>query len=405
MVAYVHEYIAQLRADEDATWDAIADEYNEEMNTSATGKQLRQAHNRWLKRQGVGTSGDVPTASHTDGVVVEEWVKGPDGTQHIRYPGAKGVDLKAEARQVWEDAKEDFLASAEAAPVRAPEILIPGAPGMLAEIAINDSHFGMLAYGREVGEDQDINTIAEDYGGAANHLISLARVYNPTRFLYLVGNDMGHANQTGEGGKGAVTKKGTPQDVDTRLSKVFRTMRKCAVEGIDLAASIAPVDVVVVPGNHDPDEAFRLGEVLDAWYRNHPHVRIFNSPTKRKFYGYERNTFMLTHGEEFRRKRDNLPTIMATECPADLWVASEGGSREIHTGHNHIRLQGGYYPTAEVEENRGIVLRSLPGLTAVDAWHHEEGYRHRRAASLLTFHPENGFAGLHEFQPTRRTRP
>lgn len=421
-----HEWITQLRLcgfdwEQVATWVRdVEDRYTPD------AKQLRQAHSRWRRRNSEavqrieadlvagrtllrnpkeGDSSEFDEASsdvQQAGVVQQEWQKGPDGTKHIVYPYA--VDNAAdEVREIW-SGMMDWLERYN--PIRtAPEILIPTAPGILAEIALNDPHFGLLAYGPEVGADQDIRTIATDYGEAVEHLVGVSRIYAPSRYLYLVGNDMAHVNQTGEGGKGAVTKKGTQQDVDTRLSKIFLTMLECSVAGIDRAAAIAPVDVVVVPGNHDPDEAFKLGVALQAWYRSHPHVRIQNSPRKRKYYGYEANAFMLTHGEEVRRRRDSLPLVFATECPDEIWVASGGrGSREIHTGHNHIRLQGGYYPTAEVEENRAIVLRSLPGLCAVDAWHYEEGYQHRRAGSLLTFHPDNGFNSLHEFQPELRRR-
>lgn len=307
------------------------------------------------------------------------------------------------ARAVFADLLADFEARTSAAHWAPPAVQTPGqGASVLAELAIFDPHFGMLAWGQEVGEDQDLKTIVEDYGATVERLVALSRIYPVERFLYVIGNDTSHANQSGEGGKGGTTKRGTQQDMDTRLAKIFTTVRRSVVGGIDLARTVAPVDVLMVPGNHDPDENYRLGEVLAAWYRSSPDVRVLNVPSKRKFYGYGRNVFMFTHGEEVTRKRDNLATIMATECPAALWVASEGGCREIHTGHNHRRLQGGYYPTAEVEENRGVLVRSLPGLTSTDAWHYEEGYKHRRAATLLAYFKDGGLAGLHEHQPLSR---
>jgi hypothetical protein len=400
-----HEWIAQLR-EKGWTWDQIVTwASDEEVGYTPTAKQLRQAHYRWRLRNQPAEAVEAPGIPEK-GVVLQEWVRDADGTRHIKYPQAEAQPRVDAAQEIWSQLLRDFEQRTSGAYFpRPPELLIPTAPGMLGVLAINDPHFGMLAYGREVGEDQDIYTIEQDYLAAVEHHVAISRIYSPQRLVYIVGNDMAHVNQAGEGGKGGATKKGTQQDLDTRMSKIFTTMQRCAVSGIDLAASVIPeIDVIVVPGNHDPDEAFRLGCVLQAWYRNHEHVTVVNNPKKRKFYGYERNAFMFTHGEEVRRKRDNLVTIMATECPAQIWTESEGGSREIHTGHNHIRLQGGYYPTAEAEEARGVIIRSLPGLTATDAWHYEEGYKHRRAASLLMYHPQHGFSGLHEYQPTLRTR-
>ena len=117
------------------------------------------------------------------------------------------------------------------------------------------------------------------------------------------------------------------------------------------------------------------------------------------FYSYGSNTLGLTHGEKILRKKDNLVNIFADECPPEMWISSHRGLREIHTGHFHKRMQGGYYPRGDMDESRGVVVRALPGLTATDAWHSEQGYRHRRAATLLVFDHDAGLAGLHEVTP------
>ena len=326
--------------------------------------------------------------------VVQKWERTPEGTVHLR---AAGPPPEAQYEDIWAAYFSDAVAHAptyDPPPLLAPD---DGDP-VLAEICIYDPHFGMLAYHREVGGvNQDTDTIAEEYGAAIEHLVSVSRIYPVDRYLYTVGHDLQHVNSYSPGSKAGVTRKGTPQDMDGRLSRIFTTVRRATVQGVDLAATVAPVDVVFVPGNHDPDENYKLGEVLNAWYRNHAGVHVQYSANKRQFYSYAKNAFMLTHGEELKRQRDNLPMIMLTEMPTDMLVASDGGSREIHTGHNHIRLQGGYYPTAEVSESRGVITRSLPGLTATDAWHHEEGYRHKRAATLLIHRRSGGLVGLHEF--------
>jgi hypothetical protein len=444
--SYDHELIARLRGDDWAWADIAVVHY-----PGATSKQLVQAHSVWKKYQQAKKGPPEKEPDLDEGEVLDRSIQVAGQTfarmqsiedvvrafdmdprvweaVHVKVGGsswdqsvekgtvASSVRIDAsfrrirfheeDAKEVWTALREDFTIFAMA---NAPNITtqipsLSGSEPALAVIAIHDPHFGMLAWGKEVGEDQDLRTIEVDYTSAAEHLISVSRIYPVARYLYTVGQDMGHTNQAGEGGKGGATKRGTPQDIDGRQAKTFVTMARCAIAGIDLAAALAPTDVVVVPGNHDPDESFRLGEVLAAWYRSHPNVRVFNAPRKRKFYNYGANTFMLTHGEEFTRKRDNLVTIMAAECPADWWVASERGCREILTGHNHRRLQGGYYPTAEVEESRGVVVRSLPGLTATDAWHYEEGYKHRRAATLLAYKESGGILGLHEYSPVLRIR-
>ena len=80
-----------------------------------------------------------------------------------------------------------------------------------------------------------------------------------------------------------------------------------------------------------------------------------------------------------------------------MWASTT--HREVHTGHNHIRMTGRYQPDIDVTETRAIITRSLPGLTATDSWHYNQGYRHSRAGTALVYRASGGIAGLHEFTP------
>lgn len=303
-------------------------------------------------------------------------------------------------RQLARKILDDMLADAAKhmpvyVPVTRPASLAGGDPVMF-EVAVFDPHIGMLAWGREVGAPYDLKIAVSDYEAAVSHLLSLGRFYPVERVLFIVGNDLLHVDSVAPGTtRGGATSRGTQQDIDTRLAKMFTAARRAVVAGIDQARTIAPVDVLVVPGNHDAQQMYRLGEVLNAWYRNDADVNVIYGPNKRKYYGYGSNVFMFTHGEEYRRQRDSLPLIFATECPPELWVAAT--HKEIHTGHNHINMEGRYHPTSEATETRTIRTRSLPGLTPEDAWHYEEGYKHRRTATGLAFRRSGGIAGLHEF--------
>jgi hypothetical protein len=308
-------------------------------------------------------------------------------------------DQAAELGLIWDDILADLHANAPAAPPApavTPASLVDDEP-CLFELAMVDAHIGMLAWGRETGEAYDTDIAVRDYAAAVRNLLGFARLYPIERVLFLAGNDYLHVDAAGLSTRGGTTAAGTPQDVDSRLARMFSAARRALVAAIEEARALAPVDVLFVPGNHDQQQTYRLGEVVSAWFRNDPDVRVIYGPSKRSYYGYGANAFMFTHGEEYRRKRDSLPLIFATECPAELWVAAS--HREIHTGHNHIKLEGRYTPTSDVDETRGIRTRSLPGLTAGDAWHVNEGYRHRRTATALVFRSSGGIAGLHEFNP------
>lgn len=267
---------------------------------------------------------------------------------------------------------------------------------VLFEIAIMDPHIGMLAWKKETGDvDYDLNIAVNDYENTVQELVGLAESYPMDRILYVLGNDLVHIDMVVN--KVGTTTHGTPQDFDTRLPKIFTAARRAAVAGIDRAASLAPVDVLVVPGNHDETTAFRLGEVLSAWYRNDDRVNIINEPRLRHYYTYGKNIIGFAHGKEYGRKRDSLPLIMATEAPEEWGAASY---REIHCGHFHSVSEREFMaPVGLVDEYRGVRVRVLPGLTPADAWHTEQGYHHHRAATGLVFKKEGGLLAIHEVMP------
>ena len=305
--------------------------------------------------------------------------------------------IEDEVEAFWERFKEE--AAAHAPRYELVERDDPaGGREVIAVMALFDLHLGMLAWGKEVGNDYDSEIALQGYAQAVADLLATVKTYrNVKKIVFIGGNDFLHVDQFMDGGKGGATTKGTPQDIDSRPFKMFTLARKALVEAVDMCRAIAPVELRMVPGNHDRDNISKLGEVMAAWYRNDPEVQVFHGPRKLQFFNWENVTLMFTHGEEYKRKRDPLPLIMATECPAEMWVASEDGLREVLTGHNHIRMAGRYHPTSEANESRAVRTQSLSGMTPEDGWHYEQGYKHHRAASLRVYH-SRGLAGHHEYK-------
>lgn len=231
----------------------------------------------------------------------------------------------------------------------------------LLEIDLPDPHIGKLAWAEETGQDQDVKTIHNDFIWAVNELIEYAKIYDVEKILFPIGNDFFNSNSLAN-----TTVNGTRQDEDTRWKKTFRIGRQIAIEAIDRLREVAPVDVVIVPGNHDFERVYTLGEVLSAWYRNCSDVDVENTPEIRKYYTYGKNLIGFTHGNEERI--DNLPLIMASEKPS-LWAESR--FREWHLGHYHKKKE---YKWVDLDEHCGVIVRHLRSLTATDAWHYQKGY-------------------------------
>jgi len=303
-------------------------------------------------------------------------------------------------KRVWQWAVKDMQKHAPKAykRPRTPKVFGGKEPALL-EIAIFDPHIGMLAWGKECGVPYDSEIAVRDFSNAGRELLAVYEKYNIEHILIPLGNDLFHVDTLAVGGKGATTTRGTQQDIDTRLARMFTHGRRAVVELIDAAREIAPVTVIMVPGNHDEQTVYKLGEVLNAWYRNDKRVEIIYGPNKRKYWQYGKNLLAFTHGEEFKRKRDNLVSIMATESPPEMWASTT--HREWHVGHNHIGMAKVWLgdPSEELWEGRAVRVRSLPGLTPEDSWHYTEGYKHRRTATALVYRKSGGVLGIHEFNP------
>jgi DNA repair exonuclease SbcCD nuclease subunit len=205
------------------------------------------------------------------------------------------------------------------------------------------------------------------------------------RILFIVGNDVAHIDS-----KKGQTTAGTPMDVDTRYIRVFRRICQIHREAVLKLVDVAPVDIVVVPGNHDELTSFLVGEILGATFHNNRHVTIDNNPHLRKYYKYGINLFGFTHGDA--EKVSELGLLMAREA-SELW--HEGQSREWHIGHLHIAENWEHRAklVQGLHSDKGVRIRRLTSMSAHDAWHTKHGYTDRRACDTFVFHRDAGFTG------------
>lgn len=234
--------------------------------------------------------------------------------------------------------------------------------GQLLEINIFDLHFGKLCWGLETGDNYDTKIARKRYLEAITDIISKSKCYDIKRIVFPIGNDFFNSDNLNN-----QTTAGTPQDEDVRWQKTFKEGRKLLIDGIDLLTKIAPVDVIIVQGNHDWERSFYVGDVLECWYDKNDNVSVNNDPTPRKYYKFGKCLIGYTHGNN--EKIADLPLIVASEKP-DLWAQTK--YREIHIGHLHHKREIKFMSTQEV---KGIVLRYMRSLSGTDAWHNLKGYK------------------------------
>ena len=233
--------------------------------------------------------------------------------------------------------------------------------GML-EFALPDLHFGKLCWGEECGRDYNPQIAEKMFGDAIEDLLAKSAGLKPAKILFPVGNDFFHTDILGR-----TTTAGTPVDSAIVWKQAFVQGWQLLARGIRKLLTVAPVDVVVVNGNHDVMSAFHLGEVLHAHFSHTEDVTVDNSPTQRKYVAFHKCLLGLTHGCE--EKLANLGILLATERPAD-WARSSPAAREYHIGHYHHKKSLKLLPALDVS---GVLVRVIPSLTPLDAWHASKG--------------------------------
>jgi len=254
----------------------------------------------------------------------------------------------------------------------------------LLELALFDVHFGKLAHAEESGEDYDLKIAGKRYKEAIQDLLSRVDVSTIEKILFPIGNDMFNVDNLVK-----TTTGGTPQDTDSRFHKMIRYVKDLLIETIDDLSMISPVDVVIVPGNHDEQAMFMLGEILDAFYYKNKNVNVDNGAKLRKYYKYYNSSILFTHGD--KEKMNELGMIFAAEEPI-LW--GETKNRFIQIGHFHHNKKINYLANQEFQ---GFQVQILPSLSPNDKWHYGKGYISKRQAKAFLFDRESGIVAEYTY--------
>jgi hypothetical protein len=272
---------------------------------------------------------------------------------------------------------EDLKAEAKKYAPRFSAIVRPklGRDNML-EIGPYDHHMGKLAWSKETGwEDYDVPIAERTFDSSIDALIARTNGHKYEYINFIVGHDLQHTNN-----RENQTVHGTVVTADSRFQKVFGITRRMIVRNTDKLRSVAPVRIRIVPGNHDEDATWFLGDSLECWYHKAKDVVVDNAPVLRKYDEFGKVMLMWTHG--CYCKLDKYPGIMAAERPE---IFGRTRFREAHTGDKHQR---------RLEEYNGVVVRIMPSLCAADDWHAQRGFiANIRTSEAYVWNREQGLIG------------
>ena len=232
------------------------------------------------------------------------------------------------------------------------------------EINIFDLHLGKIAWAPETGENYDHKIAEQRFFDAVNYFKKIADMFDIEEIVFPYGNDFFNSDKDYPYPQ---TTAGTPMENDLRWQKVFKKGREMIIAAVNSLSEIAPVKLIGVPGNHDVQKTFYLGDVLEVYYTNNTNVSVDNSPRLRKYYTYGKNLIGFTHGRSSDVPENRLLLLMPQEAPM-LWAKSK--YREWHCGdiHHSKKL------SQKDEDHQGIVIRYMKALQGTDAWEYQKGY-------------------------------
>lgn len=217
--------------------------------------------------------------------------------------------------------------------------------GEVLEINVMDLHFGSDAnHSPEKRFSEAIDDVIDRIGTrkfSKVYLCSLGDIFH-----------YDNVNRTTAAGTIVTTNSMKPYEVLDLGIDVF-------VNNILKLVSVVPVEILFIPGNHDPMNGYALIKVLEAYFMDYDNVKIDVGHSSRKYRLIGNSLVGWMHGEMPKSRASQWLQVEASE----EWGRSK--YREIHSGNFHSQ---------ETKEDGGVILRYLPGMTDIDEWHYSKGY-------------------------------
>lgn len=237
-------------------------------------------------------------------------------------------------------------------------------------------HYGGSGWVIETGENFSREEAADRLEYTRSVMLEeVADKGRPEAFFYAVGHDF----LTVDTDNGTTT-KGTPQELDGTAAQILSEGFDLALRDIDCLRSVAPVQVVSVPGNHDRLLTLALVKCIEVAYRGSPDVKINFSARTRAYETYGETLLGFAHGDGALRPSQYMAT-MAKEAPI-FWT--ETLYRAFFTGHLHSEV---------VRELVGGTHYQMPSLRGKDKFHERNAYLADSALASYVVDYDKGVVG------------
>jgi len=306
------------------------------------------------------TTKRVSTAYNMDNEIVLQW--------HIQEP--EKVKLEELIAQFVEGFKDEVTGIHT--PIDPPRSTDDD---LMVSYLIGDHHLGMLAHHSEtMGDDYDVKISQNLLENAIDRLVGSA----PSGEVGVLVNlgDFMHINDS----TSSTPNSKNLLDSDGRYSKTIRAASNVIKRTVlRMLEKHNQVWLVNVRGNHDPDAALWLNEVMRLYFEDDPRVKVFDNASKFIWWQWGKNLVVTHHGD--RIKMSNLHGSIVSNLRQE-W--GESDHTFVWTGHIHHKNQ---------EEYGGALFESWNILAPADAWHSGSGYSSSRSMTCVILHKSFGEQG------------
>lgn len=262
-----------------------------------------------------------------------------------------------------------------------------------------DVHFGKLCEVEETNHDYTTEVARHRMIEGTKGLLEKAKSFGISRIMYIAGNDILHTEN------GKTTTSGTPQDHDGSWFKAYKAAQHASIDAISECAAVADVDLIHCMSNHDWRTGWALSQTIAATFGNHNGVRATDynlSQRHRKFYGFENNGFLITHGDG--TKEEKLYGHFVQEAK-EIVANCNNLYALLHHFHHKIAKRRGVDVFQSEKDHNGMtaIISGAPrpegvhvGIeyvrspSAPDGWHDRNGYLNRQGVEAFLYHPHDG---------------
>ena len=247
--------------------------------------------------------------------------------------------------------------------------------GEILEICIPDLHAGLLSWRYETGEDYDLNIAKRRFFEAIGDIVARCQGCSFSKIVFVTLGDLLHTDNDNQ-----TTTKGTFQQVDGRLAKIFDYTLDMMIDGIRMLAEIAPVEVVYICGNHDRVLGYTLIKATEKAFTGNDRVVFDVTPNPQKFRIFGVTLIGWTHGD---MPKKNMQGWLQDRARKEFGQCEYA---EIHSGHYH---------SEQVLEVAGVKIRYMPNLAAASYWEHQQGFPNTtKTVVCYRWHPTKGLRSI-----------